>query len=412
MHVRARALACSLAITLALPWLSPVATRPASAQDDATTTAEARKRFLEGVKLFDEKKYDLARASFLQAYALKKHPDILLNLAQAELLGGRHLEAAQHFKEFLRDTANDKNPKRPDAAKGLEEARMRLGRIQITVDLPDADVFLDGIKIGTSPLADAIEVPPGKHSVEAKKQGKSTAQNVEAPEAKTTIVNLILNATAPPVVVPPVTSGEPPKTPPPAATTPPPEAPPEDTSKNASLSTDDLASGRREPFMQWARRSPVAYAGAGLTALGLGLGIGFGIASQVAQNNADTLSDKIRSTAQQDQQLIEQGRQANPCASPIAIGTAGNYGKACTNLRNNLDAVDSNRTVMTVGIVTAGVGVATIVAGYFLTAKRTDDSALLSRPRFMLAPVVGPQVAGFGAAGSFLARLSRAGRRG
>ncbi|MCS6899347.1 MAG: hypothetical protein RMJ98_06680 [Myxococcales bacterium] len=402
MNVRVRALVCSFALSAVLPWLSPVLPAVVLAQDDATTV-EARKRFLEGVKFFDEKKYDLARVAFFQAYTLKKHPDVLLNLAQAELLGGRYLEAAQHFKEFLRDTANDKNPKRPDAAKGLEEARLHLGRIQITVDLPDADVYLNGTKVGTSPMADALEVLPGKHSIEARKERKSTIQSLEVPEGKTTIVNLILDTsatTAP--VAPPATTRESSPAPSTSSASPAPSTPPkEDTSGSAILSTDNLSSEHREPFMQWAKRHPVAYTGAGLTAIGLGLGIGFGIAAQVAQGNADTLTNKIKSTAAKDQALINQNRQTNPCAYPVPVGDAGNYGKACTNLRNNLDAADTNRKVMTVGIVVGGLGVATIVAGYFLTAKRSEEGAFLPAPRFFLAPMVDPQHAGLAASGSF-----------
>ncbi|MCU0655049.1 MAG: DUF2846 domain-containing protein [Polyangiaceae bacterium] len=407
MNVRVRALACSLALSLVVPWFCAVLPRPALAQDDATT-AEARKRFLEGVKLFDEKKYELARASFLQAYALKKHPDVLLNLAQAELLGGRHMESAQHFKEFLKDTANEKHPKRGEAVKGLDEARAKLGRIQITVDASDADVFLDGNKIGTSPLAEAIDVAPGQHAVEAKRSGKSTAQNVDAPAGKTIIVNLTIEPPVVPVTPPPpaATSAAPaPTAPPPAPPAPPP-------SEKVSLSTEEPSSGRREPFMQWARRSPVAYTGAGLAAVGLGFGIGFGIASQIAQSNADTLTSTIKSTAANDGGLANYpsptpdnpngtvDRRSNPCATPIAIGLAGNYGKACTNLRNNLDAADTNRTLMTVGFIAAGVGAVTIVGGYFLTAKRSDTGSIPA-PRLMVAPVLGPQLAGLGAAGSF-----------
>lgn len=397
MHLRARALASILTFSLALPWLSPVASSVASAQDDVAT-AEARKRFLEGVKLFDEKKYDLARASFLQAYALKKHPDVLLNLAQAELLGGHFMEAALHFKEFLRDTSNDKHPKRPDAVKGLENARMKLGRIQITVDQTDADVLLDGVKVGTSPLGEAIEVLPGKHTIEAKRSGKSTTQSLDIPEGKTTFVNLTFETQAPPPTVPPPTStGETPAAPP--STPPPPTAPPAED-KELHLSTDNANQGPREPFLKWSLRSPVAYTGVGLAGVGFGVGIGFWIASSVAQSNADTLTDKIKSTATKDQNLIAQSRQNNPCANPIPVGDAGNYGKACTNLRNNLDAVDTNRTIMTIGFVMAGVGAATLVGGYFLTAKRAD-SASLNAPRYMIAPMLGAETAGLAAAGSF-----------
>lgn len=401
MNARVRALALTLTLSFGLPLVSSTP-REALAQDDATTQ-EARKRFVEGVKLFDEKKYEQARASFLQAYALKKHPDVLLNLAQAELLSNHPMEAAQHFKEFLRDTANEKHPKRPEAAKGLEESRMRLGRIQITVDQPDAEVFLDGKKVGMSPLAEAFEVTPGQHAVEAKKGGKSAAQNVSAPEAKITIVSLSIGGTSPPPVVtapPPATTEPPPATSttaPPAPTSRPDEGPRPDNT--ASLSTDNL-SGGREPFMRWAARSPVAYTGAGLTLVGLGLGIGFAIAANNAQNNADSLTSKIKTTAAKDESLLAQGRSTNPCASPIPTGNAGDYSKACSNLRTNIDAADTNRKVMTTGIVVGVIGIGTIVGGYFLTAKRTDTGAL-QPPRFMLAPTFGPDGAGLGAVGQF-----------
>ena len=57
------------------------------ATDDATT-AMARARFKEGVEYFDKGQFDLARAAFLQAYALKKHPAVLLNLAWSCLKSG------------------------------------------------------------------------------------------------------------------------------------------------------------------------------------------------------------------------------------------------------------------------------------------------------------------------------------
>ena len=55
------------------------------AQGDEATTKAARARFLEGVEFYDKKQYEAARAAFLQAYALRKHPSVLLNLAQSSL---------------------------------------------------------------------------------------------------------------------------------------------------------------------------------------------------------------------------------------------------------------------------------------------------------------------------------------
>ena len=66
----------SAAALLATLLLAPA---PALAQDDVTLSM-ARERFKEGVGYFDKKDFAKARVAFLQAYALKKHPAVLLNL--------------------------------------------------------------------------------------------------------------------------------------------------------------------------------------------------------------------------------------------------------------------------------------------------------------------------------------------
>ena len=43
---------------------------PAQAQDKDAVTEMARRRFQEGVKFFDQKRYEEARGAFLQAFAL------------------------------------------------------------------------------------------------------------------------------------------------------------------------------------------------------------------------------------------------------------------------------------------------------------------------------------------------------
>src|SRR6266704_2025626 len=99
----------------------------ASAQDKDAVTEVARRRFQEGVKYFDQKKYEEARAAFLQAYALKHHPAVLLNLAQSEIRSGHPLEAARHFSAYLRESAGASGTERSEAEKGLAAARTKLG---------------------------------------------------------------------------------------------------------------------------------------------------------------------------------------------------------------------------------------------------------------------------------------------
>src|SRR6266850_1224616 len=96
-------------IALALVFaLTPMAVgAPAFAQpaDDPTIKA-ARARFQEGVGFYDKGEFENARAAFLQAYALRKHPAVLLNLAQSSLKSNHTLEASKYFQQYLRESQN------------------------------------------------------------------------------------------------------------------------------------------------------------------------------------------------------------------------------------------------------------------------------------------------------------------
>src|SRR5215831_10689876 len=96
---------CAFAMLLAAS-SAALPCRFAAAQEKDAVTDMARRRFQEGVKFFDQKRYEEARAAFLQAYALKHHPAVLLNLAHSEIRSGHPLEASRHFATFLRESPN------------------------------------------------------------------------------------------------------------------------------------------------------------------------------------------------------------------------------------------------------------------------------------------------------------------
>src|SRR4051794_26936217 len=140
---------------------------PAHAQDKDAVTEMARRRFQEGVKFFDQKRFEEARAAFLQAYALKHHPAVLLNLAQSEIRSGHPLEASRHFTGYLRESPNASAAERAEAEKGLAAARAKLGRIHVQVPI-GAEVIVDGESVGQAPFSEPIDVMPGTHTIEGK----------------------------------------------------------------------------------------------------------------------------------------------------------------------------------------------------------------------------------------------------
>ncbi len=107
--------------------LASAAPRAARAQGDDSSVVEARARFREGVTLYDQGKYEAARAKFKQAYALKQHPDVLLNLGWSSLKSGHPQEAEESFQGYLRDAKDAPAAKRAEAEKGLAQAREASG---------------------------------------------------------------------------------------------------------------------------------------------------------------------------------------------------------------------------------------------------------------------------------------------
>nr|WP_240806965.1 PEGA domain-containing protein [Polyangium spumosum] len=93
------------------------------------------------------------------------------------------------------------------------EAKAKVGTVIVNIDVEGAEVQVDGKPVGTSPLAGAVFVEPGAHTITARKEGAPEAKQdlAAAPGAEST-VSLVLTPPPEPVAVKP----PPPPPPPPA----------------------------------------------------------------------------------------------------------------------------------------------------------------------------------------------------
>ena len=349
----------------------------ARAEDDPTTTAAARERFKEGVAHFDRKEYEKARAAFLQAYALKKHPAVLLNLAQSELRSGHENDAAKHFSQYLREATDGSAAERETAQAGLATARAAVIEVTVSVDEPGAEILANGTSEGIAPLADPVFLLPGSHVLEAKKGEKSVTQNVSGKAGEKKEARLSLAA------------------PPAAAAKPRDESQPKESEAEEAPAEPEASSGSREPFFRWVTTRPAGFIPAGATVLlGLGAG-GFAIGSSVRYNDADETAAKINGAAQKDG-VSTQGICVNPEAKIIGVekydginpdgsvnddelalrqDRTGQYNTACANHQDFVDQGDTFKTTAIVLGVGAGVAAVTTVVLYFVTAPKTGESA-------------------------------------
>jgi hypothetical protein len=361
---------------------------PAFADDDATTTAAARERFKEGVSYFDQKQYEKARAAFVQAYALKKHPAVLLNLAHSELRSTHERDAAQHFSQYLRESTDASPEQREAAQSGLATAKAAVSEITVTTD-SEAEVLVDGASQGTAPLVGSLFLDPGAHTVQAKKGEKVVTQNITAKAGETREVKLTLAPAVAAVAVAKPPANE--QKPPPEAEEPPPD-------EAAPVKT-----GGREPFMHWLLTKPAGVISGGATLLLGGGALGFAIASSASYSEAENVAGQIDQRAKDDN-VSTQGICTDPLAvlGPGMEAEAARFKDACAHHQDAVDKGDSFKTVATFVGVGAGVMAVTTVVLYFTTAEREGGSpSALARTRLAVVPWVSPGKGGLSVSGRF-----------
>lgn len=359
--------------------------RAESPSDDPTTKA-ARARFQEGVEFYDKGQYENARAAFLQAYALKKHPTLLLNLAQSHLKTNRPLEALRYFQRFSKESHNPTPQQKELVKAGLAEARERLGRLDVTVVPDGTEVLVDGESVGTSPLAEPLDVDVGTHTVKVHHpDGRELSSVVRVGFGQTVPVRMTLPA--------PLSRSVPP-----AESRPrPQEAPAESGSASRS---DAAAAGSFTALTpkesDTAPKRPMApfWIGLGVGTVGTITAIAFAISKAQAQDNADSVDRLIR------QEATKRGRDPKGICASTDPAVVDVFGKACGVYKTNLETVDQDAAVVTVGIVAAAVGFTGAATWYFLGPQGGPERApaVSWKPP---TPWYGPGAAGLTLRGEF-----------
>lgn len=152
---------------------------PSPGKSDVATD-KARQLHVEGDDLYTQGDYARARVAYVAAWALKKNWQLAGSLGDCELKLGFYRDAAEHLAYFLR--VSPMQPPSGNATKLYKEAQAKIARLDIAIDLPGADVVVDGKFVGKSPLEDPIFVDPGSHAVEIRLGEKLKTFHVDLPQ--------------------------------------------------------------------------------------------------------------------------------------------------------------------------------------------------------------------------------------
>jgi hypothetical protein len=147
--------------------VSAQATTPGSAPSEEQRK-EASGHFRRGVELFQEGAYRAALVEFEKAYAVSPDYRLLYNIGQTKLQLQDYLGATQSYEGYLTEGGADVSPaRREDVEKQLEALRERVGRMAIVANRDGADVFVDDLKVGVTPMPGTVSVNVGRHRVYA-----------------------------------------------------------------------------------------------------------------------------------------------------------------------------------------------------------------------------------------------------
>lgn len=190
---------------------------PMEADTAPAISDRARALYQEGIKAADAKNWAGAHAAFLEAFKQSDHYQIAANLGSMEIKLGRYRDAAEHLAVYLRKVPSDKVKDRMRALAFFEEAKKKVGTVQVRVNVNGAEILVDDKVVTLSPPVDDLFVDPGPRFIKARMAGhKSNETTIEAGPGTTHQVSLTLEkmaADAPPPP-PPVKTAPPP--PPPA----------------------------------------------------------------------------------------------------------------------------------------------------------------------------------------------------
>ncbi|HYQ25778.1 MAG TPA: hypothetical protein VER04_01125 [Polyangiaceae bacterium] len=140
---------------------------PARAADDADR--EARERYENAVKLYEEGAYDAALVELNRASELRPSYKIYYNIGQVRFAMHDYAAAMDAYRQYL-DKGGDKIPpaRRDQVQKELTALNQRVAKLVIETDVPGAELFIDDVSVGVTPLNAPLVVNSGIRRISAR----------------------------------------------------------------------------------------------------------------------------------------------------------------------------------------------------------------------------------------------------
>ncbi|WP_437964582.1 hypothetical protein WMF04_33495 [Sorangium sp. So ce260] len=304
--------------------------RPAGPSGAAAARSEADEALARGERARRAGRWEEAEAAYRAAWQADPRPELAGELGLCELALGRFRDAAEHLGESLLYPETLAPAARRRFSEGLTRAEREVSSATIAVSRPEAEVFIDGRRIGRGQATYFVYLDPGRHEARGRLDGYlDEVYPFEAQRGRESMIGLHLE----------------PKPSPPAAA---PVAP-------------VRAAAAPVPASGPAAGTVFRVAGLAFAAAGIALGTGFTLAAAARGDEAAAQAEAIR-------------RRGGPAACVYT-----DYERPCGALRKTNGARDTLETFAWASFIGAGV-VGAVAISSFWWAPAPRASAVRAVP--------------------------------
>lgn len=142
----------------------------ATKNDDSVDRARAS--FYRGIERFQDGSFDAALTEFQGAYASVPTYRLLYNIAQTYFELHDYANCFRTLKDYVEQGGNDISSARRAQVKQLQHIlRKRIAHLDIICSMDDAELRIDDVAVGRSPLASPVVVNPGPRKISATRPG-------------------------------------------------------------------------------------------------------------------------------------------------------------------------------------------------------------------------------------------------
>ncbi|MFE8600447.1 PEGA domain-containing protein [Archangium violaceum] len=161
---------------------------------------EAQSRYQRGKELYSENDFQASLLEFQRAHELAPSYRLLYNIAQVQYQLQDYAGALRSFQQYLLEGSTELSAQRKDEVqREIDKLQGRVAYLRITVSKPGAEITVDDVSVGISPLPETVLVSAGRRRVVASLPGHLPAsRTVDVAGRDTANVALELVSTSAP----------------------------------------------------------------------------------------------------------------------------------------------------------------------------------------------------------------------